>query len=113
MAFAVSVELVAVRHGMTAWNLERRYQGQRDIPLKFPEAEAALLRLRQGLAGERFERVAFWDSTVNQAEGRRWQLRYQPTQFTDQTDRAIDQAKGAGEWQCSYSSAVPAPPARP
>jgi|AntDeeMinimDraft_5_1070356.scaffolds.fasta_scaffold32104_1 alpha-ribazole phosphatase len=58
----------------------------------------------------RFERVAFWDSTVNQAEGRRWQLRYQPTQVTDQTDRAIDQAKGAGEWQCSYSSA---PPARP
>ena len=226
MAFAVSVELVAVRHGMTAWNLERRYQGQRDIPLKFPEAEAALLRLRQGLAGERFEliytsdltrcrqtlewaqaardgmpvmpeprlreidfgdyegktydelkhlpdyrawvdsvgerripggenaadlrarldgwlddvacaaikanqaavstkaplkvlavahggvirelsrrfeRVAFWDSTVHQAEGRRWQLRYQPTQATDQAD------KGAGEWQCSSSSAVPVP----
>lgn len=62
----------------------------------------------------RFERVAFWDSTVNQAEGRRWQLRYQPTHSTDQTDRATDQAdKGAGEWQCSYSSAVPAPPARP
>lgn len=226
MAFAVSVELVAVRHGMTAWNLERRYQGQRDIELTFPAAEAALLCLRHALEGERFERVytsdltrcrqtlewsqaardgvavipeprlreidfgdyegktydelqhlpdyrawidsvgerripggenaaelrarldawlddvaraaikasqtgpvkaepvkvlavthggvirelrrrfervAFWDSTVNQAEGRRWQLCYQPAPPTGQAD------KGAGEWQCSYSSAVPAP----
>ncbi|WP_231897204.1 phosphoglycerate mutase family protein [Vreelandella subglaciescola] len=63
MAFAVSVELVAVRHGMTAWNLERRYQGQRDIPLVFPEAEAALLRLRQGLESERFELIYTSDLT--------------------------------------------------
>lgn len=222
MSFAVSVELVAVRHGVTAWNLERRYQGQRDIPLTFPEAEAALLRLRHALQNERFEliytsdltrcrqtlewvqadrdgvpvlpeprlreidfgdyegktydelqhlpdyrawidsvgerripggenaadlrarldawlddvaraaikadqeagpragplkvlavahggvirelrrrfeRVAFWDSTVRQAEGRRWQLTYH-----------IDAQKtGDNPWQCSYSSAVPAP----
>ncbi|HBP79365.1 MAG TPA: histidine phosphatase family protein, partial [Halomonas sp.] len=35
MATGLNVELVAVRHGITAWNLERRYQGQRDIPLLF------------------------------------------------------------------------------
>ncbi|WP_026106151.1 histidine phosphatase family protein [Vreelandella jeotgali] len=221
MAAAVSVELVAVRHGITAWNLERRYQGQRDIDLKFPEAEAALERLRTGLEREtftlihssdltrcrrtlewtgaaeksavapaleprlreldfgdyegktydelkdrpdyrawidsvgeqripggengadlrarlnawladvakaaaemdragpsggqtvkvlavahggvirelrrRFEKVAFWDSTVRQAEGRRWQLTY---------DSNIE---GGDPWQCSCSSAVPAP----
>ncbi|GAA3907848.1 histidine phosphatase family protein [Halomonas cibimaris] len=224
MAAAVSVELVAVRHGMTSWNLERRYQGQRDIALKFPEAEAALERLRLGLERERFaliyssdltrcrrtlewtgaaeksavapaleprlreidfgdyegktydelkhrpdyrawidsvgerripggengadlrarldawlndvacaarqvaerveapvgqpvkvlavahggvirelrrrfEKVAFWDSTVRQAEGRRWQLSYSP-----EADK-----KGDDPWQCSCSSAVPAP----
>lgn len=63
MAVAVSVELVAVRHGMTAWNLERRYQGQRDIPLAFPEAEAALLRLRDALEGERFDLIYSSDLT--------------------------------------------------
>lgn len=216
MAAAVSVELVAVRHGMTAWNLERRYQGQRDIELTFPEAEAALERLRIALGGEtftliyssdlrrcrqtlewigaaaengaapafeprlreidfgdyegktydelkdrpdyrawidsvgeqripggengadlrarlddwlaqvaktavevggsaplkvlavahggvirelrrRFENVAFWDATVGQAEGRRWQLTYEPNAEEDDP------------WQCSCSSAVPAP----
>lgn len=218
MAAAVSLELVAVRHGMTAWNLERRYQGQRDIELKFPEAEAALERLRLGLEGEpfaliyssdltrcrqtlewtgaaetngvapaleprlreidfgdyegktydelkdrpdyrawidsvgeqripggengadlrarlddwlsdvaktavemggsapikvlavahggvirelrrRFESVAFWDATVRQAEGRRWQLNHSPEA----------NKKGDDPWQCSCSSAVPAP----
>ncbi|MDN6296485.1 MAG: histidine phosphatase family protein [Halomonas sp.] len=222
MVSAVSVELVAVRHGMTFWNLERRYQGQRDIELAFPEAEAALERLRLALGDERFaliyssdltrcrqtlewsgavensgvtpvfeprlreidfgdyegktydelkdrpdyrawidsvgeqripggengadlrarldawlgdvayaahqaasgtgapdgrplkvlavahggvirelrrrfENVAFWDSTVRQAEGRRWQLTYDPN------------TQGGDPWQCSCSSAVPAP----
>tara|TARA_R110002020_G_scaffold195575_1_gene396577 strand:+ start:142 stop:777 length:636 start_codon:yes stop_codon:yes gene_type:complete len=51
------VELVAVRHGITAWNLERRYQGQRDIPLLFPDAEAGLLALREALANEHFDAI--------------------------------------------------------
>tara|TARA_R110000850_G_scaffold8247_3_gene30755 strand:- start:40 stop:675 length:636 start_codon:yes stop_codon:yes gene_type:complete len=51
------VELVAVRHGITAWNLERRYQGQRDIPLLFPEAEAGLLALREALVDEHFDAI--------------------------------------------------------
>ncbi len=46
-----------VRHGITAWNVERRYQGQRDIPLLFPEAEEGLLALRAGLADERFDAI--------------------------------------------------------
>ncbi len=48
---------MAVRHGITAWNLERRYQGQRDIPLLFPEAEEGLLALRAALADERFDAI--------------------------------------------------------
>lgn len=46
-----------VRHGITAWNVERRYQGQRDIPLLFPEAEEGLLVLRAGLADEQFDAI--------------------------------------------------------
>lgn len=48
---------MAVRHGITAWNLERRYQGQQDIPLLFPEAEEGLLALREALADERFDAI--------------------------------------------------------
>ena len=51
------MELVAVRHGITAWNLERRYQGQQDIPLLFPDAEAGLLALRDALVDERFDAI--------------------------------------------------------
>lgn len=57
MATGLDVELVAVRHGITSWNLERRYQGQRDIPLLFPDAEAGLLALRDALASERFDAI--------------------------------------------------------
>ncbi|MFJ5537415.1 histidine phosphatase family protein [Vreelandella titanicae] len=57
MATDLTVELVAVRHGITAWNLERRYQGQQDIPLLFPEAEDGLLALRDALAHERFDAI--------------------------------------------------------
>lgn len=48
---------MAVRHGITAWNLERRYQGQQDIPLLFPEAEEGLLALREALADEHFDAI--------------------------------------------------------
>ncbi|MGO2241884.1 MAG: histidine phosphatase family protein [Halomonas sp.] len=57
MATDLSVELVAVRHGITAWNLERRYQGQRDIPLLFPDAQAGLITLREALAIESFDSI--------------------------------------------------------
>jgi alpha-ribazole phosphatase len=57
MVAAVCLELVVVRHGVTAWNLERRYQGQRDIPLLFASARPGLERLRGALEPERFDAV--------------------------------------------------------
>ena len=57
MAAAGCLELVVVRHGLTQWNLERRYQGQRDIPLQLPDAAAGLERLRQALEAYRFDTV--------------------------------------------------------
>jgi broad specificity phosphatase PhoE len=43
------VELVCVRHGRTAWNAERRFQGHTDIPLDaegLAQAEALAVHLR-------------------------------------------------------------------
>lgn len=57
---------MAVRHGITAWNLERRYQGQQDIPLLFPDAEAGLLALRDALLNERFD--AIYSSDLNRCQ---------------------------------------------
>ncbi|PXX99664.1 histidine phosphatase family protein [Halomonas sp. LBP4] len=63
MAVADRLELVVVRHGLTAWNRERRYQGQRDIPLLLSEARPDMDRLRDFLAGERFDVVHCSDLT--------------------------------------------------
>lgn len=57
MAIADGLELVAVRHGLTAWNLERRYQGHRDIPLDMSAAAPGLERLRRALADWHFDAV--------------------------------------------------------
>lgn len=57
MAAALRLELVVVRHGLTAWNRERRYQGQRDIPLLMPEALPDMDRLRDHLADLAFDAV--------------------------------------------------------
>ncbi|MDR5887302.1 histidine phosphatase family protein [Vreelandella janggokensis] len=66
MVTDLSVELVAVRHGITAWNLERRYQGQRDIALLFPEAEEGLIALRDAMVDERFD--AIYSSDLNRCQ---------------------------------------------
>ncbi len=63
MAAADRLELVVVRHGLTAWNRERRYQGQRDIPLLLPEARPGLYLLRDHLAAERFDAIHCCDLT--------------------------------------------------
>ena len=78
MAVAVSVELVVVRHGLTQWNLEKRYQGQRDIDLLLPDALADMDRLREELDGESFDAVVCSDlkrcrqTLAHVAEGRGW-----------------------------------------
>ncbi|PMR78744.1 histidine phosphatase family protein [Billgrantia endophytica] len=63
MASADRLDLVVVRHGLTAWNREQRYQGQRDIPLLLPDALEGMDRLRDKLAGERFDAVYCSDLT--------------------------------------------------
>ena len=63
MAVADRLELVVVRHGLTRWNLERRYQGHRDIPLLLPDAEPDLDRLREALAEVEFDAVHHSDLT--------------------------------------------------
>ncbi|WP_252109397.1 MULTISPECIES: histidine phosphatase family protein [unclassified Halomonas] len=63
MASDLDVELVVVRHGVTAWNLERRYQGQRDIELLFPDAEPGLNALKAALKDEHFDAIYASDLT--------------------------------------------------
>ena len=60
---STTLELVIVRHGLTDWNREQRYQGQRDIPLLLPDALDAMNQLRGQLADERFEAVYCSDLT--------------------------------------------------
>ncbi|GGX82518.1 phosphoglycerate mutase [Litchfieldella qijiaojingensis] len=62
MAAAGRLDLVVVRHGLTAWNRERRYQGHRDIPL-VPEAYSALAMLRDDLPRFNFDAVHCSDLT--------------------------------------------------
>ncbi|MGO2133069.1 MAG: histidine phosphatase family protein [Halomonas sp.] len=57
MAVTDDLELVAVRHGLTAWNLQRRYQGHQDIPLDMSAAAPGLERLRKALADWHFDVV--------------------------------------------------------
>jgi broad specificity phosphatase PhoE len=48
------MELICVRHGRTAWNADRRFQGQTDIPLD-DEGLAQAQALALHLGGERFD----------------------------------------------------------
>ncbi|WP_458525052.1 histidine phosphatase family protein [Onishia taeanensis] len=57
------LEVVVVRHGLTSWNLERRYQGHRDIPLLLPDAEPDMDRLRDHLADVAFDAIHCSDLT--------------------------------------------------
>lgn len=54
--------VVLVRHGVTAWNQDKRLQGQLDVPLA-PEGVAEAERLAAHLAagGERFDRIVASD----------------------------------------------------
>ncbi|MFQ3788400.1 histidine phosphatase family protein [Halomonas sp. A29] len=63
MAAVGRLELVVVRHGLTQWNRERRYQGQRDIPLLLPDALPGLDRLRKTLETFEFDTAHCSDLT--------------------------------------------------
>lgn len=57
MAAVERLAVVLVRHGLTAWNRERRYLGHRDIELLPDDTENGLATLRATLAGMRFDAV--------------------------------------------------------
>ena len=48
--------LVLIRHGITRWNLQRRYCGHNDIPLSW-EGKKQARKLRQDLKGVKFDRI--------------------------------------------------------
>ena len=50
------MQLFVVRHGITDWNLEERFQGQLDTPLNRRGAEQAIV-LRRRLEGVSFDMV--------------------------------------------------------
>lgn len=51
-----AIELTLVRHGATAYNAQRRFQGQSDVPLS-EEGRLQAARLAARLREERFERI--------------------------------------------------------
>ena len=124
MGAAQRLELVVVRLGVTAWNLERRYQGQRDIPLLLPDALAEMDRLRDHLANEAFDAVHCSDLTrcrqtlahvlparvaaacfdarlreldFGEYEGRTWEALKEDTRYRAWIDSAGEQAPPGGE----------------
>jgi probable phosphoglycerate mutase len=54
------MELICARHGRTAWNAERRFQGQTDVPLD-AVGQAQARALAAYLRGERFDLVVASD----------------------------------------------------
>lgn len=103
MVAAQRLELVVVRHGLTAWNRERRYQGQRDIPLLLPEALPDLDRLRNHLANVPFDAVHCSDlvrcrqTLAHVWEGRKgtahFDARLRELDFGDYEGKTYDQLK--------------------
>jgi probable phosphoglycerate mutase len=59
-----SVRLCVIRHGQTAWNADRRFQGWTDIPLDGAGREQAR-HLRDELMGREFDAV--WSSDLTRA----------------------------------------------
>lgn len=71
-------DFVLVRHGQTAWNVERRIQGSTDIPLNdtgVQQAEATRDALRDddfdAVASSQLQRATFTAATINELHGKR------------------------------------------
>ncbi|MCE8002688.1 histidine phosphatase family protein [Billgrantia ethanolica] len=122
MAAAGRLELVVVRHGVTQWNRERRYQGQRDIPLLLPEALPGLDRLREALAEQTFDAVHCSDLTrcrqtlAHVAEGRErawpthFDARLRELDFGDYEGRTYDELKSQPFYRAWIDSEGQQPP---
>ena len=115
MAAAYRLELVVVRHGVTAWNLERRYQGQRDIPLLLPDAVPGLDCLRDHLANEAFDALYCSDLTRCRqtldhiGAGRAWEARFdarlRELDFGEYEGRTWEELKGDSRYRAWVDSA--------
>lgn len=123
MAAAGRLELVVVRHGVTQWNRERRYQGQRDIPLLLPDAVPGLERLRESLASFEFDTAHCSDLTRCQqtlahvSEGRnpawptRFDARLRELDFGDYEGRTYDELESRPAYRAWIDSeGAQAPP---
>ncbi|OBX37425.1 phosphoserine phosphatase 1 [Halomonas elongata] len=123
------LELVVVRHGLTAWNRQRRYQGRRDIPLLMPDSVPAMDRLRRHLADQDFDAVYASDLTrcrqtlAHLSEGRTWpaprfDARLRELDFGAYEGRTYDELKdlaGYRAWIDSQGESAPrtaSPPRR-
>ncbi|QTP55642.1 histidine phosphatase family protein [Billgrantia sulfidoxydans] len=122
MAAAGRLELVVVRHGVTQWNREHRYQGQRDIPLLLPDALPGLDRLREALAEQSFDAVHCSDLTrcrqtlAHVIEGREqaWPMhfdaRLRELDFGDYEGRTYDELKSQPFYRAWIDSEGQQPP---
>lgn len=122
MAAAGRLELVVVRHGVTQWNRERRYQGQRDIPLLLPEALPGLDRLREALEEQTFDAVHCSDLTrcrqtlahVVEGRERAWpthfDARLRELDFGDYEGRTYDELKSQPFYRAWIDSEGQQPP---
>ncbi len=117
MAAAGCLELVVVRHGVTQWNRERRYQGQRDIPLLLPDAVPGLDRLREALMPFEFDSVYCSDLTrcrqtlAHASEGREdawpthFDARLRELDFGDYEGRTYDELEALPAYRAWIDSA--------
>ncbi|MGQ4880428.1 histidine phosphatase family protein [Billgrantia sp. LNSP4103-1] len=122
MAAAGRLELVVVRHGLTQWNRERRYQGQRNIPLLLPEAVPGLDRLREALETQEFDAVHCSDLTrcrqtlAHVTEGRAggwptcFDARLRELDFGDYEGRTYDELESLPAYRAWIDSVGAQPP---
>lgn len=115
-AIAGRLDITIVRHGLTAWNRERRYQGQRDIPLLLPEALAGLDVLRDALMDTAFDAVYCSDlmrcrqTLAHLSEGRdvgsepRFDDRLRELNFGDYEGKCYDELKALPSYRAWIDS---------
>jgi broad specificity phosphatase PhoE len=94
-------ELWLVRHGQTDWNLEKRYQGQTDIPLNQTGIMQAK-ELSQSLGNEKF--AAIYSSDLIRAKMTA-DILAEKLELTVQIDKRLREVN-QGEWEGKFVSEV-------